>query len=45
MSLIKQYLLQRLRELEEEEGMQPLSKEAYEALLQEWNDSLSKPLS
>lgn len=45
MSLIKQYLLARLRELEDENRMQPLSKEAYEALLKEWNDSLSKPLS
>ncbi len=44
MSLIKQYLLERLRELEEDENtMHPLSKEAYEALLKEWNDSLSKP--
>ena len=43
MSLIKQYLLARLRELEEDENtMQPLSKGAYEALLKEWKEPASK---
>ena len=42
MSLIKTYLLQ--LERQRDALMQPLSKAAYEALLQEWNDSLSKPL-
>ncbi len=43
MSLIKNYLLQLQRERDIKGDMQPLSKEAYEALLREWNDSLSKP--
>ena len=43
MSLIKNYLLQLQRERDIKGDMQPLSKEVYEALLREWNDSLSKP--
>ncbi len=43
MSLIKNYLLQLQRERDIKGDMQPLSKEAYEALLREWHDSLSKP--
>ena len=45
MSLIKRYLLQLQRERDIKGDMQPLSKEVYEALLREWHDSLSKPLS
>ena len=41
MSLIKTYLLQLQREKDAKGDMQPLSKEAYEAILKEWHDRFS----
>ena len=44
MSLVKHYLYNLQRERDIKGDMQPLSKEAYQAILKEWHDSLSKPL-